>query len=227
MRTRSAIAAVAIFALLAFVSTVSPVSACGDKAGAKATGVSMGSGCPMGKSADKAGCAGQAKGGCSQHAGGAAGGCGMMGAGACCPQGGGQQCSMSPADCEKMLRTYYENHGWLGLEMACAKEDDVEPTVTRVIPGSPAEKAGFKVGDTLVAVNGIAYGPESMEAIQKLMSDGMKVGDKIAYKIVREGKSDKQIKTKLVRIPDTVLAQMVSDHVTTAHKSEKAESAKS
>ena len=211
MHIRRAIAATAILGILALGAFVSVAAACGD---GKATQTgAMGAGCPMHKADGGGGCA---KG---------SGSCSFMGAGACgAMSGGAQQCSMPFSQCDKMMRTYYQTHGWLGVEMACANPDNMQPTVTKIFPGSPAEQAGLKVGDILTAVNGIPYGPDSKEALQKLAADGMKVGDAVAYKVTRASeKTDAEVKATLAKIPEPVLAQLIADHKATAHREDKAE----
>lgn len=219
MKIRRAIAMYAILGLVALgamAASAQPALCCGG--GAKQTSAGASGGCPhMTKTADGGGCPmGKGSGSCSYMAGGA---CGSM--------SGSHQCNMSAADCEKMIRTYYKNHGWLGVEMACASADDMNPTVTKVFPGSPAEAAGLKVGDVLVSVNGIAYGPDSAEALQKLTTEGMKAGDTLTYQVQRSDEStDLQVKATLVKAPKAALAAMIADHKGSAHKADQDESSK-
>ncbi|MFB3908707.1 MAG: PDZ domain-containing protein [Candidatus Eisenbacteria bacterium] len=163
----------------------------------------------------------------------AGGGCPYMGAMAVCSHDG-VVCDSNTADCEQMLRTYYANHGWLGVEMICAANGTCQPTVTRVDAGSPAEKAGFQVGDVLTSLNGIAFTAENAEAVGKLMNEGFKSGDKVRYTAAREGKTV-DLQAKLAKIDDARLAEMIQAHVSThqpaerpaAKTSDKAESVRS
>lgn len=83
--------------------------------------------------------------------------------------------------------------GWLGVAL-----DEVSPQVmeslrlpasrgalvTRVLPGTPAERAGFKVGDIVVDWNG-----RPIDAPEDLSYEvaGTKIGERAAVVIVREG----------------------------------------
>ncbi len=60
-------------------------------------------------------------------------------------------------------------------------------TVSSVVPGSPAEKAGLKIGDTIVAVDG-----KSVKTGDELVADiaSRKPGAKVDLGFVRDGKKD-------------------------------------
>ncbi len=215
MKIRRAIATVAILGLVALGAVVTTQSAlaCGDKTmGASAGGSG---GCCSGhmtKVAEGGTCPMMGKGGCTFTAGGP------------CVNGG--QCNMSPSECAQMIRSFYKTHGWLGVEMACANPQEMTPTITKVFPGSPAEAAGLQVGDVLESVNGITYGPDQMEALQKLAANGMKPGDALTYQVKRANQStDVEVKATLAKVNKKDLAVLISDHQALAHKTDKAEAA--
>jgi putative serine protease PepD len=164
---------------------------------------------------------------------------GAMGAGgSCCAKGaksaqagscdakGTMTCNMSATECEKMLRTYYENHGWLGIESNWCPGMAAQPTVAKVATGSPAEMAGFKAGDVLTAVNGINYSPENEATIQSLRERGFKVGDTVRYAALRDGKIV-SLEARLVRINDASLREVVAAHVAASHTSSQDKAEKS
>jgi C-terminal processing protease CtpA/Prc len=123
---------------------------------------------------------------------------------------------MSPSDCEKMLRTYYQTHGWLGIEMDSA-DGVTMPTVTAVTAGSPAEKAGFKVGDVLTSVNGIGFDAKNAETLQAFMDKGFLPGQSVTYTAKREAQIV-PLNPVLAPIPDTNLNQMIATHLANSHK---------
>jgi serine protease DegS len=57
---------------------------------------------------------------------------------------------------EELVTTGHVTRGWLGVEMDSipAAGNAVGLTVTRLLPGGPAEQAGLLPGDLIVAVNG-------------------------------------------------------------------------
>ena len=93
-------------------------------------------------------------------------------------------------------------HGWLGIETDKA---EATPTIVKVYPGSPAEKAGFREGDVLVAFNGIPLKAETMGKIKDAKA-GCAVGKTVAY-TVRRGGAEQTLKATLAPVPEDVLAK--------------------
>ena len=54
----------------------------------------------------------------------------------------------------RILDRYAEKHGWLGITVRSDARDEVHPVISRIEPGSPADKAGLAVGDVILAFNG-------------------------------------------------------------------------
>jgi S1-C subfamily serine protease len=77
--------------------------------------------------------------------------------------------------------------------------------VTGVAAGSPAESAGFRKGDVLVAFNGIALTEANQEALKKAKT-GLSVGSRVTYTVSRAG-ARSQITATLAEVPREVLAQ--------------------
>ena len=71
--------------------------------------------------------------------------------------------SASAESCLAEKANKMARHGWLGLETEKAAGGGY--AVTAVVAGSPAEAAGFRSGDVLLALNGIRFaGPCSPSA---------------------------------------------------------------
>jgi len=58
------------------------------------------------------------------------------------------------------------------------------PFVSKVVPGSPAQQAGFRVGDTVVSVNGTPI--EGFDEIRNLIWD--RAGEQLTIRVQRQGK---------------------------------------
>lgn len=87
--------------------------------------------------------------------------------------------------------------GWLGVFL---EEDDAgRPTVTELVPDSPAQKAGIQVGDTLLAI-----GDKATPSVEKLVAAvaSTDAGTKVKVKILRAGKD---------RVVDVVLGERPAD----------------
>ena len=96
--------------------------------------------------------------------------------------------------------------GWLGLETT--KDEAGTVAVKAVEAESPAEAAGFRAGDVLVAMNGIALTAENKEALKKVKS-GFAVGRQVTY-TVRRGAETRQIAATLAPVPAEVLARWMA-----------------
>ncbi len=86
--------------------------------------------------------------------------------------------------------------GFLGIQMKPAEKGG-GVTITDVTRRSPADKAGLKANDTIVAVEGEMV--DNPEAMQKVMSK-TKAGDTITLKVKR-GDEELELKAKLEKVP--------------------------
>jgi len=86
---------------------------------------------------------------------------------------------------------YSDNKKWIGIKLDIKKEKkvedgettvNVERQISKVIEGTPAEKAGLKKGDIIIAVEN----DENMEISQALKDK--EIGDEITLTIERDGK---------------------------------------
>ncbi len=109
-----------------------------------------------------------------------------------------------------MMAGELKNTGWLGLEIDHDQDTGVM-TVKRVVPGSPAEKAGFAAGDALVAINGIKYADGNMEAI-KAAKKSLAPGKQVTY-TVKRASGLKDVTATLAEVPQEVLAGWVGGHM--------------
>ena len=120
------------------------------------------------------------------------------------------KCTQSAQDC---LNHYsaMKDRGWVGLEFDDKNKD--AKVVTKVVEGSPAEKAGFKTGDILVALNGANL--SDYQAV-KAAKGSWTPGSKVTY-TVKRGTSEKQLAVVLGKMPESVYAQMVGAHMISDH----------
>jgi S1-C subfamily serine protease len=110
---------------------------------------------------------------------------------------GGENCDKAAHSRKAKLAA----HGWLGIET------DAQ-TVTEVAAGSPAEKAGFRKGDVLVALNGVPLKAENKARIKDAKA-GCAVGKTVAYTIQRGG-AQQTLTATLAAVPEDVLAKWVA-----------------
>ncbi len=134
--------------------------------------------------------------------------------GDCAAGAAGHECGMKAEECAQHMKEYAETHGWLGIGLDM--DDDNQMSVDKVWPGSPAEKAGFQVGDRIVSVNGVEAGGKSLEKIHGLMRDA-KIGDAATYVVARDS-GKVTLKAVLVKMPDDVLAESIDKHMKESHR---------
>jgi serine protease Do len=96
--------------------------------------------------------------------------------------------------------------GWLGVLIQDVTADLAESfgmdrpggaLVAQVLPGSPAEKAGIKVGDVILEFNNTPI--DNSSSLPPIVGR-MQVGQEASVKILRDGKS-KQVKIKIGELP--------------------------
>jgi serine protease Do len=91
-----------------------------------------------------------------------------------------------------------KERGWVGIEMDDKGGFD-KMVITKVIEDSPAEKAGFKVGDTLAAVNGVAFSESNQKQLKDIQYS-MKPGADFTYTVSRKG-SRVDLEVELGQLP--------------------------
>ena len=97
--------------------------------------------------------------------------------------------------------------GWSGFE--AEKDAYGSYVVSRVDSGSPAAEAGVRVGDRLVAYQGIALTAENEKAVKAAKKD-RKVGARVSYTLARGG-AERAVTLTLAEVPETVLARWLAE----------------
>lgn len=141
-----------------------------------------------------------------------------------CTSKAGERCSLPAHECAKMMKTHYDTHGWLGVELNFS-DAEAGPVVVRVFPESPAAAAGFREGDRLTSLNGITFTPDQSATLGDFMANGFKIGKTVSYTANRDGNIVK-LQAQLVKIPGDLLDQVIANHLETAHAKDKAENTK-
>src|SRR4029450_8329514 len=80
---------------------------------------------------------------------------------------GGHKCSYPMQQCLHHMSSTLKNGGWVGIEFDDSGVAGGGYKILRVVPESPAEKAGLLVGDLLHALNGVVLAKENEDALKK------------------------------------------------------------
>ncbi len=126
------------------------------------------------------------------------------------PAAAGQKCPLPLDECLKQMAASARSTGWIGLEL-----DDLMPSggyrVMDVIPGSPAAKAGIRIGDVLSAIDAIGMAGNDPGAFLRARA-GWKPGQKVKFTILRGG-VERHIVITLVPMPADVMAKWIGKHM--------------
>jgi C-terminal processing protease CtpA/Prc len=116
-------------------------------------------------------------------------------------------CTHEAQECLDYLVTM-RNRGYAGIDIDDRK-DDGTMTITKVHAGTPAAASGIRIGDVLLAIEGIRIGDEEG---MKALDEVMKPDNLVHFTVSREGK-ERTFELKLSRMPDDVFAQFVGEHM--------------
>lgn len=122
-------------------------------------------------------------------------------------------CTASTDDCLKEMQAKIQAKGWLGIETE--ESDSGHWAVAKVYLDSPAEKAGFKAGDVLIALNGVEISKANKEAYKK-EAHQLAPGSKATYTVKRNGEK-KQLVAQLGSVPREVMARWIGEHMLDHH----------
>ena len=122
----------------------------------------------------------------------------------------GKKCAYGTQDCLDHMAAKMKTGGWVGVELD--KSDNASGyTVTKVVPGSPAEASGIQAGDQLFALNGIEINDKNEDALKKAKKD-WKPGQTVNYTVLRNGQ-ERQVTLTLASMPADVLAKFIGGHM--------------
>jgi len=117
-------------------------------------------------------------------------------------------CTATKEECLKHMAEA-RNNGWLGIQYD--NTEDGTSVVKAVVAGSPADKAGFRAGDVLVALNGIEMNEANADRVKSNWKS-LKPGSTANYTVKRSGVT-KELSPILGTMPDDVYQAMVAEHM--------------
>lgn len=127
----------------------------------------------------------------------------------------GYHCKEDAQTCLNHMTAKMKNRGWLGVEFeGDEKKGPGYMEIRRVVQGSPAEAAGFQVGDVMVSVNGAKFADNTEEKCVtcEVTKENWAPGVKAQY-VVKRGGREVSLSPTLAVMPSDVMAQMVGQHM--------------
>lgn len=126
---------------------------------------------------------------------------------------GHKKCEGDAQACLNKMAAKFKDRGWVGVELDHNKDGSM--TVKKVIDGSPAQDAGLKSGDVLLAINGVKFAEKNKDKLKAAKSE-MKAGNTIEYTVSRQGKT-KDVAITLAPLPEDVMYAWVGQHMMQGH----------
>ena len=133
-----------------------------------------------------------------------------------------KKCTMPIQECIDRMSSSLKTTGWVGIEFDDSTVSNGGYRIEKVIPGSPAEKAGLQPGDVLYALYGVRLAKENSAALAKARRE-WKPGQSVTYTIKREG-VDREITLTLAPMPSDVMARWIGEHLKQHEAAERAPS---
>ena len=118
-----------------------------------------------------------------------------------------EKCPYTTQDCLNHMASRLKASGWIGIEYEPAEGGTI--TVQKVVPGSPAEKAGLQPGDLLFSINGVEIRNENNQALMKI---DRRPGQTLHYVVKRNGAA-KSVDIVLGQWPADLLAKYIGEHM--------------
>jgi len=122
-----------------------------------------------------------------------------------------KRCTAPVQECLDHMSAVLKSSGWVGIEFEYGTGRGGGYEVTRVLPESPAAKAGLQPGDTLTALNGVRLVKSNDVALAKVRED-WKPGQSVTYTVKRQGQ-DRDITLTLAPMPADVMAKWIGEHM--------------
>ena len=122
-----------------------------------------------------------------------------------------KRCTVPLQECLEHMSALLKSSGWVGIEFDPDTGAIGGYRVTRVLPNSPAEKAGLQVGDVLTALNGVGLVKTNDAALAKARKE-WKPGQAVTYTVKRQGQ-DRDISLTLAPMPADVMARWIGEHM--------------
>jgi predicted metalloprotease with PDZ domain len=126
---------------------------------------------------------------------------------------GGEKCDGAAEDCMAKMQAKYAAKPWLGVEYD--KAEDGRYVIRKVHADSPAEAAGFRKGDVILAMEGVEYTKANKKALKQVWS-GVEPGSDVQYVVKRQG-AKVELEATLAHVPAELQKEWIAQHMKKSH----------
>jgi len=123
-----------------------------------------------------------------------------------------KHCSASAKECEQQIRQMMTGRRYLGLSVVNLKPGIV---VKSVVADSPAERANFKAGDRLIAVNGQPMTESTVDDFKRVLAGARDVGT--LWVIVQRRGAYQRIEVRLEPYTKAQIDKIIATHLAQSH----------
>ena len=132
------------------------------------------------------------------------------------PASGGESCSAPARECEIQIREMLEGQSFLGVLL---ERTSLGVMIRSVIPGSPAERGGFRNDDLLIAINGRDVSRNDIRQVKRLFQEAAEKNDgKLNVVVTRYG-DVRRIRAEMGKMPEEHIRKAIQAHLKEAHGS--------
>ncbi len=123
-----------------------------------------------------------------------------------------KHCNASAKECDQQIRSMLTGRRYLGLSVVDLKPGIV---IKSVVADSPAERANFKAGDRLIAVNGQKMTESTVQDFKRVLAGARDVGT--LWVIVQRRGAYQRIEVRLEPYTKAQIDKIVATHLSQSH----------
>jgi predicted metalloprotease with PDZ domain len=123
-----------------------------------------------------------------------------------------KHCNASAKECDQQIRSMLTGRRYLGISVVDLKPGIV---IKSVVPDSPAERANFKAGDRLIAVNGQKMTSSTVQDFKRVLSGARDVGT--LWVIIQRRGAYQRIEVRLEPYTKAQIDKIIATHLAQSH----------
>lgn len=127
---------------------------------------------------------------------------------------GEKKCSAPARECEIQIREMLEGQRFLGVRL---ERTSLGVMVRAVIPGSPAERGGFRNDDLLIAINGRDVSRNDIRQVKRVLQEAADKNDGRLNIVVTRYGEVRRVLAEMGEMPEEYIRKAIRAHLQEAH----------